>query len=43
MMGDPFSYTILFSILFYSIQFFSLFHYNLLSLEDINALWKTIG
>ena len=38
MMGDPFSYTILFSI-----QFFSLFHYNLLSLEDINALWKTGG
>ena len=43
MMGDPFSYTILFSIQFFSIQFFSLFHYNLLSLEDINALWKTFG
>lgn len=43
MMGDPFSYTILFSILFFSIQFFSLFHYNLLSLEDINALWETSG
>lgn len=39
MMGDPFSYI----ILLYIILFFSLFHYNLLSLEDVNALWKTFG